>query len=91
MDKDFVWTDGLVKQFAEEFRYSSSRTSIEQFKKMELEKRQAKPTINTWVSHPAEIGFYLSGSISPIIVTKEHLAELLIADSKNQLFIDPIL
>ncbi len=24
MDKDFVWTDDLVKQFAEEFRYSSS-------------------------------------------------------------------
>ena len=28
----FIWTDDLVKKYAEVYRFSSSRTSIEQFK-----------------------------------------------------------
>lgn len=34
MENEFVWTDALVKEFAEVYRFSSSRTGIEQFKKL---------------------------------------------------------
>jgi hypothetical protein len=30
--KEFIWTDDLVKQYAEAYRFSSSRINIEQFK-----------------------------------------------------------
>lgn len=37
--EDFKWTDELVEQFAEEYRFSSSRISLDQFK----QSKQPKP------------------------------------------------
>lgn len=38
--EDFKWTDELVKQYAEVYRFSSSRTSIEQFKEGHQPKKE---------------------------------------------------
>jgi hypothetical protein len=38
--EDFKWTDELVKQYAEVYRFSSSRTSIEQFKEDHQPKKE---------------------------------------------------
>lgn len=37
-EDEFGWTDELVKEYAEQYRFSSSRISIEQFKKSLIKK-----------------------------------------------------
>lgn len=39
-NNDFVWTDELVEKYAEVYRFSSSRTSIKQFKEDFLPKKE---------------------------------------------------
>lgn len=46
MSKEFEWNDQLAQEFAEQYRFSSSRISIEQFK----ESKQPKPDTEKWQS-----------------------------------------
>lgn len=46
MSTDFKWDDQLAQEYAEQYRFSSSRISIEQFK----ESKQPKPDTEKWQS-----------------------------------------
>lgn len=90
-EKRFEWNDELVQKFAEEYRFSSSRTSLEQFVKCEMDKlkEEEKPTISYakgMSDKTAGIDFTFSNGQS-FYITKERLAEILIAESKGDITI----
>lgn len=88
-EKEFIWTDELVQKFAEEYRFSSSRTSLEQFVKCEMDKlkEEEKPIVVSVNLKSNTVDFIINTEKEYYHITKERLAEILIAESKGDITI----
>lgn len=84
-ETEFQWTTELAEKFAREYRASSSRVSVEQFMEDES-KEEVKPTVRNKLELNEYYRFWISND-QTIEISKERLAEILIAESKDELFV----
>lgn len=85
-EKTFEWNDELVQKFAEEYRFSSSRISLDQFiKRCETDKPQEeqRPTVTRCNYDDDNVYFYIDNKIPSIDIDKKRLAEIIINESSK--------
>ena len=86
-EKEFVWTDDLILKFVnftlnESSAFQGREQDLEEFKEAKS-KKEVKPTVCYYGASATQIHFINELDSSNLSVSKERLAEILIAESKG--------